>query len=82
MFSLTELKILEMRATRLRFLPVTLPKLTKLERLDLGANSFVEFVKISFSHYSHRKFFSLAERFDKFTVIERVVVGFESFSFN
>ncbi|CAF3994819.1 unnamed protein product [Rotaria magnacalcarata] len=32
-----------MRATRLRLLPVTLPKLTKLERLDLGANSFIEF---------------------------------------
>lgn len=43
-FSLTELKILEMRATRMRLLPVTLPKLTKLERLDLGANSFIEFV--------------------------------------
>ncbi len=43
-FSLTELKMLEMRATRMRLLPVTLPKLTKLERLDLGANSFIEFV--------------------------------------
>lgn len=45
---LTELKILEMRATRMRLLPVTLPKLTKLERLDLGANSFIEFVCFEF----------------------------------
>jgi hypothetical protein len=60
LFSLTELKILEMRATRMRLLPVTLPKLTKLERLDLGANSFIEFVSCknkNFFFYSNHQFF-------------------------
>ena len=45
-----------MRATRLRLLPVTLPKLTKLERLDLGANSFIEFVSFYLSP-SNKNFF-------------------------
>jgi hypothetical protein len=60
--SLTELKILEMRATRMRLLPVTLPKLTKLERLDFGANSFIEFVSLKQNELSNSielEFFSL-----------------------
>lgn len=68
-----------MRATRLRLLPVTLPKLTKLERLDLGANSFIDFV-------SHRALeiavtleldFFLAQCFNEFTFADGIVARFE-----
>ncbi len=51
-----------MRATRMRLLPVTLPKLTKLERLDFGANSFIEFVSLKQNELSNSielEFFSL-----------------------
>jgi len=49
-----------MRATRMRLLPVTLPKLTKLERLDLGANSFIEFVSLNKINFLFQSSFHLA----------------------
>jgi hypothetical protein len=73
LFSLTELKILEMRATRMRLLPVTLPKLTKLERLDLGANSFIEFVSFHFSPSNKNLLFFLACCFNKSPISSRIM---------
>ena len=60
-------------------LPVTLPKLSKLERLDLGANSFSEFVskKIQELIDTIRNFNDLASCLNESSVIDGTMAWYE-----